>query len=346
MRKSTFMGLLLLVFCLTCRFVSSVADFYAVHCYPSISMALSWVGAALPFTLEEIVVLGFVVVLAWILVKAVRKKEGFLHWLGRTAVVLMWCYVWFYMGWGNNYYRTGLYARNGIQLVSYEPDTFRLFLDDFTRELNDAAVRMDAYDPEALEGEVKAFYSEKVTSYGYTALRRWQHVRKPLLNPVFSSVGVLGYMGPFFCESQVNRDLLPCEYPFTVAHEMGHLSGVTSEAEANYWGFACCRASENAAIRYSGYLSVLPYVLSNAAGLLPEAEFNDWAATLCETSKKDYAESREYWRGKQVLWISRFQDWFYNLYLKSNGISEGRKDYSGVVAMIMTMDGEKYSSAR
>ena len=81
-----------------------------------------------------------------------------------------------------------------------------------------------------------------------------------------------------------------------------------------------------------------PYVLSNAGGLLPEDEFMAWTETICERAKKDYTESRTYWRGKKVGWIEKVQNWFYNVYLKSNGVSEGVRDYFGVVDMIMTMD--------
>ena len=338
MKKSTVIGLLLLVFCIACRLWTGVADFYAAQLYPAISTVLSWLGARFPFSLEEIAVIAFIVILVDILVKAVRRKEGFTRWLGKTATVVMWLYVWCYMGWGNNYYRTGLYARNGIRSIHYDREAFMDFLERFSEALNLAALEADGYDDKALQEEVREYYSSKVTSYGYVPLRKWQGVKKPLLNPLFSAVMVQGYMGPFFCESQVNRDLLPYEYPYVVAHEMGHLAGVTSEAEASFWGYACCRESGNAAVRYSGYLAVLPYVLSNAGGLLPEDEFMAWTETICERAKKDYTESRTYWRGKKVGWIEKVQNWFYNVYLKSNGVSEGVRDYFGVVGMIMTME--------
>ena len=78
---------------------------------------------------------------------------------------------------------------------------------------------------------VRECYSSEMIRYGYTSLHNWQHVKTPLFNGLFSAVLVQGYMGPFFCESQVNRDLLENEYPYTAAHELAHLAGVTSEAE-------------------------------------------------------------------------------------------------------------------
>ena len=136
----------------------------------------------------------------------------------------------------------------------------------------------------------------------------------------------------------MNRSVPDNEYPYTLAHELGHLAGVTSEAEANYWAYVFCRDSGNDAVRYSGFLSVLPYVLLNARNLLPEDEFNAWADTVCEKAKNDFNASRQYWKGKKIPWIESIQRKIYGVFLRSNGISEGLKDYSGVVEMIITMD--------
>ena len=338
MRKSDIIGLVLMAFVVGCRFISPLADFYAEHCYPIISAGLSLCAAVVPFSLEEIVVLGCAVAIIFILIRAICKKERFLQWLGRTARILMWLIVWFYMGWGNNYSRSGLYQRNGIQKVAFEKERFERFLEDYSCNLNVAADAAASYNKDTLEAEIRNFYSNKVSAYGYSKLHNWQHIKKPLLNRLFSAVSVMGFMGPFLCESQVNLDLLEYEYPYTAAHEMGHLAGVTSEAEASYWGFAFCRDAQNAAVRYSGYLSILPYVASNARKLLSQEEYEAWSATLCDKAKTDYRSSGEHWLSLKVAWIDKLQQWFYNIYLKSNGISEGVKDYSGVVGMIMTMD--------
>ena len=338
MRKSTIIGLILLAFCLVCRWFTPVADFYAAYCYPWISAGLSLPASLVPFSLEELVVLGFAAGFLIVLIMAIRKKKGFFHWLSRTAVLAMWLYVWFYMGWGNNYYRTGFYQRNGVRRVAFEEKTFQRFLEDYSRELNLAAAQAGSYDKTAMEADIKRFYTNNSATSGYTRLYGWQHPKKPLLNRLYSAVGVHGFIGPFFCEPQVNLELLEHEYPYTTAHELAHLSGVTSEAEASYWGFTYCRESEDPAVRYSGYISIMPHVLYNAYALLPEETCTAWAATLCDKAREDYSRSREYWAGRRVEWIDKAQTWFYNLYLKSNGVSEGIRDYSGVVGMIMTMD--------
>ena len=341
MRKKTVIGLVLLAFCLVFRFYTPAADFYAERLYPAISGGLSWLGSLTRFSLEEIVVVAFLVTFVDLLVKAIKKKVKFLSWLGKTLVVVMWLYVWVYMGWANNYYRTGLYQRNGIQRVAYDEETFSRFLENYTDALNLAASEAGDYDRDVLEADVKSYLSKVAAPYGYAAPRRWQHVKRPLLNRLYSAVGVLGFAGPFFCESQVNGDVLENEYPYTAAHELAHLAGVTGEAEASWWGFDYCRQSGNAAVRYSGYLSMLPYVLSNAGRLLSEEDYAAWTDTLSGKVKADYLSSREHWQSLRVGWIDRLQSRVFNLFLKSNGVSEGTKDYFGVVGMIITMDASR-----
>lgn len=338
MSKKTIIGIVLSAFCVVCRFVPAAAELYASHIYPLISAILSLFASIFPFSLEELTVLAFVALFISILVKAIKKKESFMRWLEHTAIAVMWLIVWLYMGWGNNYFRPGLYQRNGIKQASFEKAQFVHFLEDYSAQINTAALQAQEYDPDELEADIKAFYTESVSEYGYTRLHKWQHAKKPIFNGLYSAVSVQGFVGSFFCESTLNRSLLPHEYPYVLAHEFGHLAGVTSEAEASYWGFAYCRQSQNAAVCYSGYQCILPYILSSAKFLLSEEEYQGWVNTLDEKVIQDYTYSRNYWAQLKVNWIEKLQRWHYNLYLKSNHVTEGIKDYSGVVEITMTMD--------
>ena len=340
MRKSDFIGLLLLAFVVGCRFSVPMADFYATRCYPVISRGLSWCAAFVPFSLEEIIVIGFALALVRVLVRSIRRKQGFGRWLGKTLRVVLWLVVWFYMGWGNNYFRTPLYPRMGIQRTTFEKEVFSRFLADYTEALNQNAGADKTWNRDALAADIRTFYTETVTDFGYTSLLGWQQVKKPLVNPLYSAVGVLGFMGPFFCESQLNTDLPDLEYPFTLAHEMAHLAGVTSEAEANYWAYVFCRQSEDASVRYSGYLGILGYAASNASALLQDDEYDAWIETLSPEALEDYDRLHEFWQDKRVKVIDDVQRWMMDRLLKSNHVTEGARDYFGVIAMIMTMDAQ------
>lgn len=337
MKKSTLIGLILLAFVAACRFFTPVAEFYAGYCYPVISACLSLIACIFPFSLEEITVLMFLSLFIGIIWTGIKRKQGFLNWIKRMSLLVLWIVVWFYMGWGNNYFRTSLYERAGVERRPFDREEFNRFIADYTLQLNRTAGATVKTGRDELEKDINAFYCEEPGRLGYTKLHRWQRTKRPLMNWLYSGVSVLGYMGPFFCESQLNLDLMENEYPSTLAHEKAHLAGVTSEAEANYWSYVYCSQSRDDGVKYSGYLHLLPYVMINARSLFTEQEYQDWLAQVSPTAIKDLKESREHWLGKRIKVIDDIQYWLMDSMLKSNNVSQGADDYIGVVGMIITM---------
>jgi hypothetical protein len=174
--------------------------------------------------------------------------------------------------------------------------------------------------------------------YGLALPRDYQHPKQVWFNPLYSGVGVLGYMGPFFAESQLNEELLPVQWPFTYAHELSHLLGVSNEAEANYWAYRVCRSSMRPAVRYSAYFGLLPYVLVNASSVLTEEEFREWIKTIRPEVVKDYEYKRMYWNERYSTLLGEVQNQIYNLFLKGNNIPSGRKNYAEVIGMLLSLE--------
>ena len=221
---------------------------------------------------------------------------------------------------------------------AFEKDDFDRFIVNYTTELNRSAGSAVEIEQAELEQDINEFYRRQPAQLGYTKLHKWQRTKRPLLNRLYSSVSVLGYMGPFFSESQLNLDLRETEYASTLAHEKAHLAGVTSEAEANYWSYVYCCQSGDAGVRYSGYLHLLPYVMINARSLYTDEEYRDWIAQVSPIAINDYRETREYWQQKRVTVLDNMQSKMMDSYLKSNRVSSGADDYIGVVGMIITME--------
>ena len=338
MKKVHYIGIVLLVFCLCCRWFPAVADFYAGVCDPAISTALSLLAGVVPFSLEEIVVLGFVAAFLFVLIKTLVRKKSFWWFLGKSALVVMWVAVWFYMGWGNNYFRTPLQERLGIRNQLFTEDAFNNFLYSYTDSLNDLRSATALPDREALEADVKTFYNETLPDFGYTRLKKWQHPKKPLLGRLYSAVGVLGFVGPFFCETHVNKDVPEGDYPFTLAHEMAHLAGVTSEAEANYWAYVYCRHSGADALRFCGYYSIFPHVATNVQTFMTEDYYAYWMRSIHPEIRERYAAERAYWEALRIPVVDRVQSWLMDASLKHNKVSSGAKEYSEVVRLILTME--------
>ena len=149
-------------------------------------------------------------------------------------------------------------------------------------------------------------------------------------------VGVSGSMGPFFCEFTLNGDLLPSQYPATYTHELAHLLGITSEAEANFYAYQVCTRSQVESIRFSGHFSVLSHILGNARRLMTEEEYNELFKRIRPEIIELARSNQEYWMAKYSPLVGSIQDWIYDLYLKGNKIESGRKNYSEVVGLLIS----------
>jgi hypothetical protein len=241
------------------------------------------------------------------------------------------------LAWGLNYYRHNIYTRLQTPPVAYEEQHFKNFLKDYTERLNATYQPSTNMDEEELKQHVHAFYTQLPSTYGLAKPHAWQEPKNFIFTPLYSKVGVLGSMGPFFAEAQLNADLPEVQYPFTYAHEFSHLLGVSNEAEANYWAYRACTESTSATLQYCGYFGLLPYVLSNASYLLPKEEFQAWIRTIKPEIIEQYNEKNTYWRELYSPWIGEIQDFTYNLFLKGNKISSGKKNYAEVIGLLLSL---------
>ena len=324
-----------------CRYMPNLAEWYARTVYPPLSAALSAFSSLFPIPLTEVLVVGLI--LALILYPIRLRKKGFRlrKIIFREGEILAWVYVWFYLAWGLNYYRYHIYTRLQTPPVAYEEAHFNSFLTDYTERLN-ATYQADAkIDIETLRNEIGTFYTNLSPVYGLTKPHSWQMPKEFLFTPIYSKVSVLGSMGPFFAEAQLNADLPEVQYPFTYAHEFSHLLGVSNEAEANYWAYRACTESTLPALQYCGYFGLLPYVVSNASRLLMKEDFEAWTQTIRPEVREQFNEKNEYWRKKYSPFIGRIQDFTYNLFLKGNKIASGKKNYAEVIGLLLSLPKEE-----
>ena len=313
-----------------CRSHTAWADWYSLHFYPTWSGAVSWLSARLPFSLDEwVVILAAAIAVAHL----VRLRKRWAALVG----LLLWIAVWFYAGWGLNYFRSSIYERAGKRPEAFEPQRFRLFLEDYARQLNAAYRPFDELDRAATEQEIRQFYATLSPDWGLARPKDWQRPKRLVANRLYSAVGVTGFVGPFFSEIQLNEDTPDRQYPFLFAHELAHLLGVSSEAEANYWAWRACTASSDPLVRYAALQSLLPYVLGNARAALPEEEFVRWRDSLRPEVTEVLRDEQAFWRERYVPWIGRLQAWFYNLFLKGNRIRSGMANYNEVIQIILTL---------
>lgn len=255
----------------------------------------------------------------------------------RDGEYLLWVYVWFYLAWGLNYSQKNFYQRTEIPYTAYTPENFQKFVNEYITRLNRSYTPINSINRDLIREETVRLYKQLSDSLG---VHRPPHdaprVKTMMFTPFISMVGVTGSMGPFFCEFTLNGDLLPANYPATYAHELAHLLGITSEAEANFYAYQVCTRSQAMGIRFSGYFSVLNHVLGNAQRLLPKEEY----AKLLKRIRPEIIElakaNQTYWAAKYSPVVGAVQDWIYDLYLKGNKIESGRRNYSEVIGLLIS----------
>lgn len=330
-----------IAFVILCRFMPGMAEWYARTVYPALSAALSAFSSFFPFPLEEPLVVGMVL---WLILYPIWKQRKGMRWwkvLLREAEMLAWVYVWFYLGWGLNYFRYNIYTRLQTPPVAYEEQHFKDFLEEYTARLNAVYQSDTKIDAETLKEHISTFYAQLPSVYGLTSPKEWQEPKAFLFTSLYSKVGVLGSMGPFFAEAQLNADLLSAQYPFTYAHEFSHLLGVSNEAEANYWAYRACTESDLPVLQYCGYFGLMPYVVSNASYLLPKEDFQTWVQTIRPEVREQYNAKNRYWQEKYSPLVGSIQDFAYNLFLKGNKISSGKKNYAEVIGLLLSLPTKK-----
>lgn len=330
------LGALLLTVWLT-QLVPAMGAFYARSVYPVISLCLSFFSDLFPFALGDLFIfLSIVGIIAYPIYGRI-KKQPWKRILLRNGEYLLWVYCWFYIAWGLNYSQPNFYQRTHIPYASYTPESLKKFANEYIDSLNRSFVTVEEIDKDLICKESVRLYNQLSDSLG---VHRPQHpsprVKTMLFTPFISMVGVTGSMGPFFCEFTLNGDLLPVNYPATYTHELAHLLGISSEAEANFYAYQVCTRSQDPSIRFSGYFSILGHVMGNVRRLLSEKEYKEIydriRPEIIETAEKN----RNYWNAKYSPFIGTVQDWIYDLYLKGNKIESGRQNYSEVVSLLIS----------
>lgn len=335
------------------RWLPVWAEWYVLNIYPYIACCLSAFSSLFPFSVGDCFILGAVVWVVGYPFYAWKhgKSGGYIG--GKIVRVLLWIYVWFYVAWGITYFRQPFYERVGLNRAVYSEEEFQRFLDDYIEGLKEsyfaAADKMadDWYVKpqqetagkrrEIISGEVNEGYRKIAGRYGLLTSGRDLYPKYMLWSQKMSGMGILGYMGPFFTEFHLNRELLNVDYPFTFAHELAHRLGVASEAEANLYATLVTTTATEAEIRFSGYFSILGYVMNNARRLLSDEDYRLVAGRIPPEIIGIYKKHISYWRGKYNPAAGKVQNKVYNAYLKSNKVEGGTKNYSEVVGLLMAL---------
>ena len=350
---------------------------YTTRIYPIIGSLLSPISGLFPFAVGDIfIALSIVWVFFYPIYeikwrKQLAKRFFFLAAkrgcypkkkvvFGRVAEYLLWIYAWFYIAWGLNYSQPNIYCRTGMKPVEVSEAKFREFAYRYADSINSLSeerrVKSEetAFDDQresqfngmvddGLKNRVRDAvlkgYNEIGAKEGINApFNQHPHAKTMLFTPLSSMSGVTGSMGPFFCEFTLNGDIRPHDYPAIYAHEFAHLLGIANEGEANFYSYIVCTASSDKAVKFSGYYHIFFHVLRNVFDILGEKEGEKFLKYIRPEIIQLAKSDRNYWLSKRCKALDAAQDFIFDLYLRGNHVAEGRKSYSGVVALILAWE--------
>lgn len=333
---------------------------YTTRIYPIIGTLLSPISGLFPFALGDLFIALSIV---WVFFypiyeikwrKQLAKRFFFLAAkrgcypkkkvvFGRVAEYLLWVYAWFYIAWGLNYSQPNIYCRTGMKPVEVSEAKFREFAYRYADSINYLSEEFNGMVDDGLKNRVRDAvlkgYNEIGAKEGINApFNQHPHAKTMLFTPLSSMSGVTGSMGPFFCEFTLNGDIRPHDYPAIYAHEFAHLLGIANEGEANFYSYIVCTASSDKAVKFSGYYHIFFHVLRNVFDILGEKEGEKFLKYIRPEIIQLARSDRQYWISKRCKALDAAQDFIFDLYLRGNHVAEGRKSYSGVVALILAWE--------
>lgn len=169
----------------------------------------------------------------------------------------------------------------------------------------------------------------------YPFIKTNKTIPKPVVfSKVLSSWEICGFYSCYTLESIINKDMPNIDVPFTMCHELSHISHVMREDEANFVGYLACKYSNDPYFVYSGYYHAMIYA-TNQYFLYDIDGYRDLINKLRPEVIFDIYIDDIYWQPYRDTKISKSYEKVSDIYLKSNDVKDGVKSYGRMVDLLL-----------
>ena len=251
------------------------SDFFNRYISSVLRAALAYATSFIPFSMGEFfIILSPVILISLAVLGSIKFSETWRDvfvFCGTVVSVLALILSLFTIGFAPAYRGTGLDEKLGIdrQDVSAQElyDTAIILSERINEEYKNIYYDMDTKFS-VMPYELTDMNDLLIDAYGtvcdkYSFVQRLDSRIKPvMLSELMSYTHITGVYSFFTGEANINVAFPDYTVPFTAAHELAHQRGIAREDEANFVAFLVTSASEDAYIRYSGYLNLFEYVAS------------------------------------------------------------------------------------
>jgi uncharacterized protein DUF3810 len=317
---------------------SLVERLYSTSAYPRIQRLITSTSNLVPFALFDALMIATVAV--WLIafgVDMIRQRRAWgrvaVRLVGRTIVWAAGFYLAFLLIWGLNYRRVRLADKLQFDAHAVSLDGAVALATMAVNELNalyDLAHAGGWVELTAIDPPLAASFERGQHELGSLTTAVAGRPKTTLLDPYFRRAGVAGMTDPYFLETMVERELLPFERSFVVAHEWAHLAGYADESEANFVGWLTCLRG-SIANRYSGWL----FLYAELSRAVRPADRAALSAQLAQGPRADQKAIADRFR-RQVSPAVSAAGWrAYDRYLKANRVEAGAASYAEVVRLAL-----------
>ncbi len=327
----------------------TVADFLNRTVSYTTRRALAALTSWIPFSLVEILLflipLWIVLFIVWV-VRSVRRPWKRQRWFAFLLCFCMTLSFLYIFTLGIAYHTETLDKKLGMtdtpvtkeelyKTAKICKEEAEVLLDGVTFE--DGESKM-SYDLTELSEKIVRAYDAFLADY--PIFTSFDSRGKPVIaSELMSYAQILGVYSCFTGESNLNMCFPDYCLPFTVAHEFAHQRGIARENEANFIAFLVCIRSDDAYVRYSGYMNMYEYLWS----ALYRADPAKCRELLGETDARirmDNAAYSKTYKKYQGTVIGSVSTGINDAYLQWNG-TQGSVSYGLVVDLAVAYYREK-----
>ena len=336
---------------LIARLSPAFSDFFNRYISQPLRLLYAKLTNFLPFSLAEGLLILLPVLLGFLLWHAVRKRTATRrHVLVYTAeilsiaVLLLVIFVW---NFGVGYYTSPLDSEDKLDLQRTEVSAQQLYetalilVDKVNTHAAQVQYRYDdfsvmPYSHDEMNRKLMAAYKDFCAEYDFMDTFG-SRVKPVMLSEAMSYTHIPGVYSYFTGEANLNVVFPDYSLPYTAAHELAHQRGIARENEANFIAFLVCIRSDDAYLRYSGYLNLYEYVASALYRADPQL-YNDARSRLVTPVRQELRAYSAFFDKYRESTVSEVSGAINNSYLQLQG-TEGTRSYGLVVDLAVAYYG-------
>ena len=327
----------------------NVSEWWTITIARFYHLTFAWLFSLVPFSLMEIIVVTWGVVVVIHLIKSIRfaiKKQTplFLKSLQYSLITLLIM--------TNLYVATAgmAYRRQPVMIPQFEGEVlyteYVSIVDYFADRFNEASTQLSfneetgsVINPYSLD-ELNDIIGDAflLANLDTTYFTTYSTKVKPLLTSfLYREFQIIGVHFAPSTEATINILIPDALIPYTMIHELVHAKGVMREDDANLVALYVCLLSDNPYLQYSGYFNTFYALLNLTRYMGDSTAYGRAFQRLNPSIRADYQFQGVYWANYDVL--DTFARWVNDTYLRLFG-TDGVSSYTDVPTIITIDDGE------